>query len=336
MTSLRFLSSSLCSSASFTIFSISSSLNPLEPVILISCALPVALSFAETVRIPFASMSKVTSICGIPRGAGGIPSKLKFPKDLLSRLNSRSPCKTFMVTALWLSSAVEKVCSFLVGIVVPFSMIFVITPPKVSMPSESGVTSSKSTSLTSPRITAPCIAAPMATTSSGFTLLFSSLLNAFFTSSCTSGTRVEPPTITISFTSSFFSPASFTTSLILLMVSLTIDSIILSNLARVIFFTRCFGPLASAVIKGKFTSVSVAELNSFFAFSAASFKRCKAITSFFKSMPCSFLNSLAKKSISLLSKSSPPKKALPPVASTSTTLSPVSSTVTSKVPPPRS
>ena len=34
---------------------------------------PVPLSVAVTVRMPLASMSNVTSICGIPRGAGGRP-----------------------------------------------------------------------------------------------------------------------------------------------------------------------------------------------------------------------------------------------------------------------
>ena len=43
------------------------------------------------------------------------------------------------------------------------------TPPSVSMPSDSGVTSSSSTSLTSPFSTPPWIAAPTATTSSGLT-----------------------------------------------------------------------------------------------------------------------------------------------------------------------
>jgi hypothetical protein len=32
-----------------------------------------ALSFAVTFTMPLASMSKVTSICGMPRGAGGCP-----------------------------------------------------------------------------------------------------------------------------------------------------------------------------------------------------------------------------------------------------------------------
>jgi hypothetical protein len=33
----------------------------------------VARSFAETLIMPLASISKVTSICGTPLGAGGIP-----------------------------------------------------------------------------------------------------------------------------------------------------------------------------------------------------------------------------------------------------------------------
>ena len=49
------------------------------------------------------------------------------------------------------------------------SMSFVITPPLVSMPRVSGVTSSRSTSFTSPASTPAWMAAPTATTSSGFT-----------------------------------------------------------------------------------------------------------------------------------------------------------------------
>jgi hypothetical protein len=60
-----------------------------------------------------------------------------------------------MVTAVWLSSAVEKVCEALVGMVVFFWISLVITPPRVSIPSDSGVTSSSSTSLRSPDSTEP-------------------------------------------------------------------------------------------------------------------------------------------------------------------------------------
>ena len=64
--------------------------------------------FAETFKIPFASMSKETSICGTPLGAAGMPSRLNCPRDLLSLTIGRSPCKTCIVTAVWLFSAVEK------------------------------------------------------------------------------------------------------------------------------------------------------------------------------------------------------------------------------------
>ena len=49
--------------------------------------------------------------------------------------------------------ACEKICFFEVGIVVLRSIILVKTPPKVSIPRESGVTSNKRMSLTSPERT---------------------------------------------------------------------------------------------------------------------------------------------------------------------------------------
>ena len=116
----------------------------------IFCSLPVAMSFAETLTMPLASMSNATSICGTPRGAGGRPTRWKRPSVRLSRASGRSPCSTCTSTLVWLSVAVEKISLFRVGIVVFRGMSVVITPPSVSMPSDSGVTSSSSTSLTSP------------------------------------------------------------------------------------------------------------------------------------------------------------------------------------------
>src|SRR5574341_810215 len=58
------------------------------------CSLPVALSRAATLRMPLASMSKVTSTCGVPRGAGGMPSRRKRPRLILSVAIGRSPCST--------------------------------------------------------------------------------------------------------------------------------------------------------------------------------------------------------------------------------------------------
>ena len=211
------------------------------------CALPVALSRADTLRIPLASMSNVTSIWGTPRGAGGMSARSKRPSDLFAEEISRSPCSTWIVTAVWLSSAVEKVWVALVGTVVFFSMIFVITPPSVSIPSESGVTSRSSTSLTVPESTPPWIAAPTATASSGLTSLRGSLPKNSRTTSCTFGMRVWPPTRITSSMSFVVMPASFSAVRQGPMVRCTRSSTSDSSLARVSFVFRCFGPLASAV-----------------------------------------------------------------------------------------
>ena len=74
-----------------------------------------------------------------------------------------------------------------------------MTPPIVSMPSDSGVTSRSRTSLTSPARTPAWIAAPTATTSSGLTPRCGSLPpNICLTASMTAGMRVMPPTSTTS------------------------------------------------------------------------------------------------------------------------------------------
>ena len=44
-----------------------------DAVIVMDCSFLVSKSFADTLRIPFASISKVTSICGTPAGAFRIP-----------------------------------------------------------------------------------------------------------------------------------------------------------------------------------------------------------------------------------------------------------------------
>ncbi len=82
--------------------------------------------------------------------------------------------------------------------------------------------------------------------------------------------------------------------------------------------------------------VSVAEDSSIFAFSAASRSRWTAILSLARSTPWAFLNCLTRWSTIRWSQSSPPRCVSPLVAFTSTTPSPISSSETSKVPPPRS
>ena len=84
--------------------------------------------------MPLASMSKVTSIFGTPRGAGGRPVSSKLPSGWFCAHIWRSPWATLISTDGWLSSAVVKISERLVGIVVLRSISVVITPPLVSMP----------------------------------------------------------------------------------------------------------------------------------------------------------------------------------------------------------
>src|SRR5437899_1905906 len=103
-----------------------------------------------------------------------------------------------MSTAVWLSTAVVNISLPVAGIVELRMMIFDITPPIVSMPSDSGVTSSKSISRLPVMRMSAWTAAPSATTSSGFNSLCGARPNRSATARRTSGMRVDPPTSTAS------------------------------------------------------------------------------------------------------------------------------------------
>jgi hypothetical protein len=206
----------------------------------------------------------------------------------------------------------------------------------VSTPSDSGVTSRSTTSLTSPARMPPWMAAPTATTSSGFTPLWGSLPKSCLASSWTFGIRVWPPTRIASSMSAAVTSASFIACLQGSTVRSMRSATSASSFARVRVMTRCLGPVASAVTKGRLISVWTVELSSIFAFSPASFRRWSAMRSFRRSMPCSFLNSSAIQSITRWSKSSPPRWVSPLVDFTSKTPCPSSRIEMSNVPPPRS
>ena len=96
-----------------------------------------------------------------------------------------------------------NVYDFLVGMVVLRGIRVVITPPAVSIPSESGATSRSNKSLTYsfpyPVRIAAYTAAPYATASSGLIDLFGSFPpKKSLSSSITFGIRVDPPTNTTS------------------------------------------------------------------------------------------------------------------------------------------
>lgn len=122
----------------------------------------------------------------------------------------------------------------------------VMTPPRVSIPRERGVTSNKTMSLMFPDKTAPWTAAPMATASSGLTDLLGVLPKKFLTKSCTLGTLVIPPTSNTSSILSLVSPESLKQDSkgykVLLIKSSTNDS----NLALVMVTCKCLGPVESA------------------------------------------------------------------------------------------
>ena len=250
--------------------------------------------------------------------------------------NSRSPCRIWISTLVWLSTAVENISDFLTGIVVLREIIFVITPPRVSTPSDNGVTSNNRISLISPAKIPAWIAAPIATTSSGLTVWFGFLPVKDSTNAWIAGIRVDPPTNTTSFMSDLSKRASFSafsTGIRHLEIKFSPN---FSKVSLVNSVSICFGPVASAVINGKEIFVFSTVDNSIFAFSAASVKRCKAWISFDKSIPSFCLNWLINQLTKTLSKSSPPKFVSPAVERTSKIPSPTSKIETSNVPPPKS
>ena len=68
------------------------SLRPLDDSMRICCCLPVPRSLALTFMMPLASMSKVTSTCGTPRGAGGNADEIELAEQVgYAAAISRSP-----------------------------------------------------------------------------------------------------------------------------------------------------------------------------------------------------------------------------------------------------
>ena len=151
------------------------------PSMRILFSLPVPRSLAETFSTPFASISKVTSICGMPRGAGGMPSKWNVPDELVVvRDRPLALIHLHFDRRLTVGRGGEFLGAFF-GIVVFRWIIGVITPPSVSIPSVSGVTSSSSRSDFDPSSScAPWMAAPTATTSSGIHALVAFLAEDVF------------------------------------------------------------------------------------------------------------------------------------------------------------
>ena len=253
----------------------------------------VPKSLAVTLMIPFASISNLTSIWGTPLGAGRTSVRLKLPRDTLSAAIGLSPWTTWIVTAVWLSAAVVKILFFDVGIVVFRSINGSRTPPNVSIPRVSGVTSSRTISLvTSPAIIPAWIAAPAATASIGSTPDSGSFPTTSARNFFTIGILVGPPTITIleiSEAGNLESSKAFSIEgLHLSTIGLTNSS----SFALVNLNSRFFVPLDwSWEMNGRLMSVSMTVESSIFAFSAASAILVNAVLSLERSIPSFFLKS---------------------------------------------
>ena len=81
-----------------------------------------------------------------PATIGGMPRSSKRASERQSATSSRSPCTTWIAIAVWPSLNVVNSCARAIGIVELRGMIFSTSPPIVSMPSDSGITSSSSQS----------------------------------------------------------------------------------------------------------------------------------------------------------------------------------------------
>ena len=241
-----------------------------------------------------------------------------------------------MLTVSWLSAAVEKICDFFVGITVLREMRVDITPPTVSMPRLRGLTSNRTMELSPqspPDRMQAWTAAPYATASSGLTPLEGSLpLKNSLTSCWTLGMRVDPPTRIISSMSFFCMSASSRTFLTGTRVDLNKSMLSSSNLARVRVSEK-----SAPSNRDSISSLAWwPALRVLFAFSTSRLSFCTARSSVRRSLPVFFLNTLMKCSMTLWSKSSPPRWVSPLVAITSKTPSAMVRSDTSKVPPPRS
>mmetsp|Transcript_27886 Transcript_27886/g.90121 ORF Transcript_27886/g.90121 Transcript_27886/m.90121 type:complete len:237 (-) Transcript_27886:652-1362(-) len=216
-------------------------------------------------------------------------------------------------------------------------MSFVMTPPTVSMPRVSGVTSSSSRSLVSsppsPERMPPCTAAPNATASSGLMPLDGSLpLKKSLSSCCTLGMRVEPPTSTTSSISDFLSSESSITFCTGVSVFLKRSMHSSSKRARVSVSEKSW-PSKRPSISTRTWCVDESDR---LARSTSRRSFWMARLSLDGSEPCLRLKTLSMCWMIRLSKSSPPRWVSPEVAITSKTPLSMVRRDTSKVPPPRS
>ena len=206
--------------------------------------------------MPFASMSKVTSICGTPRGAGRMSSSRKRASTRLSAASSRSPCSTTTSTAVWLSSAVrEDLGAAGRDRGVALDDLGHHAAQRLQPQRQRGDVEQHDVLDLALDDRRPGRRRRCATTSSGLTVMFGSLPPVSRrTSSCTAGMRVEPPTrITSSMSSAVILASAIACSTGPRHRSIR-SAVSCSNVERISVAFRCLGPEASAVMNGRLTA----------------------------------------------------------------------------------
>ena len=241
------------------------------------------------------------------------------PSEVLFAAISLSPCRTWISTLFCPSAAVENTWDLRVGMVVFLSMSLVEMPPSVSMPKrqrrnvqqqdvldlsgQDGRLDGGAHGHALHRVDAP----------------LDLLAHHFSTNFWTSGMRVGPPTrMTLSILS-WVRLASFSAFWTGARQRSTTGSISSSSVARVMVEARCFGPSASAEMKGRLISVDMVVESSILAFSQASRTLHMAILSEVRSTPDSFWNSWTTNFMRISSMSVPPSWVSPLVETTSKT-----------------
>ena len=202
------MSLNACSTDSLTIASTAASATFTAALsIRITVSIPLTTSRASASKSPFSSILNCTPTRAWPFGDGENATS-KPPSSQLSFAISRSPWSTRTRIAAWPSAALVNISPALHGMVVLRGISTFISPPKVSIPKLSGVTSSRIICRRAPLKTPPWIVAPRAIASSGCCETSGSREKSSATARRTAGIRVLPPTTTTALRSSGLSAAS--------------------------------------------------------------------------------------------------------------------------------
>ncbi len=194
------MSSAACANESLSMCAISPSLRPYDGLTVIAASHAGGLLARATLRASRRRRRRRSRVCAPRRRPSAECRAARSARATGNRTRARArPGRTWIAIAVWPSLYVVNSCARDTGMVELRGMIFSVSPPIVSSPSDSGITSSSSQSSLRSRLPASlfaCTAAPSATTSSGLRLVSGGWPKKAPTARRTCGMRVAPPTST--------------------------------------------------------------------------------------------------------------------------------------------